>query len=202
MVLNLSFSVRRPILAGLVHARVGLFFLLSPLPHLRVRAHEMLLTSQLQDTPVWRETLPPDLRFSILIFRFSYFEIAAACGFIISTVDCQPLAVSSQCLLIFREISRWLKAQLQPYPDISWRLWCLVFAWRIVLWRCPSSCVAGRKRYRREVRSQPRLAGVGYCPRIARRRRSGCRCRRSDARFLRQPPLRRPLLALLPGCPF
>jgi hypothetical protein len=110
-------------------------------------------------------------------------------------------SVSSQ-LPICRGTSRWSRVRLRPCPDISWRLWCLVFAWRLGLCRGRSSCAVARRRCRREVRNLRRLAGVGYCPKIVRWPRSGCRYRRSDVRFLLPLRLRRLSLEFLLGCPF
>jgi len=94
--------------------------------------------------------------------------------------------------------------RLRPCPDTFWRFWCLAFASRIAPWRCTSSCVVGWRRCRRAGHNRRRLVVSGDYREIARRRWSGCRCRRIGVRSLRLARLLRPWLGRLHrrlGCP-
>src|SRR5271167_2566156 len=90
-----------------------------------------------------------------------------------------------------RGISLWFGVRLRPCRDIFWRLWDLVFVRRIGLWKGRSSYAAWRRRCRRGGRSRTLLVGAGECRAIGRRRRRGCRRRRSVFRFLRRARLLR-----------
>ena len=68
-------------------------------------------------------------RISYFEFRISYFDSRISSSpFAAAAFDCGLSAVGCQRPPICRGISRWLRVRLRPYPNISWRLWCLVFA--------------------------------------------------------------------------